>query len=118
MPLGWLSTALGSQQALFLSVGAFAQTKKGCVCQAGWLPTVRNLRALGPPSAAQADLPFPHQHGDNKIWAFRYRRKGCSKKTPRWLAIGTLLFQGEALLPKLSRKPHSVMHFSAVERKG
>lgn len=74
----WAGLAVhgSGQPALFLSVGAFAQTKKGCVRQAGWLPAVRNLCALGPPSAALAGLPLPPPAWGQQNMGIQIQEKG------------------------------------------
>lgn len=71
------------------------------------VPSVgRNPRDLGPPSTALAAPPFPPPGwGQQNVGIQICVGEQAAVKTSRGLATGTLLFQREALLPKLSRKP-------------
>lgn len=62
---------------------------------------------------------LPLQYGDNKMQAFPYPRESWLwPLTPRWLAIGTPLFQKRLTSQDSPGSQSPGMHFSAVERKG
>lgn len=69
------------QSPHFLSLGAFAQTEKG-VPLVNWLAfcSKKSQKCLWGHPQLLWQPPSPHQDGDNKMWAFRYRRTGSSKK--------------------------------------
>lgn len=101
----WGAHHSSAQPSPFPGLGAVTGPEKGCI--SNWPALCREkpvtwatLSCLGSPAPSSTRIRTTKCGGIQILVG-----EPAAVKTPRWLATGTLLFQREVLLPKLSRKP-------------